>query len=229
MTEQHPDPEAQATEPQADTPQLIAQDGDLWVLYKPAGWVVHAAEAGELYDLQAWICQHMKIKRPPAPIHRLDRDTSGVVLYAASDAVAREVGYYFAQGTITKVYTALVHGHVHKGGVIRLQLDDQRRGHKLDATTHYEVAAKLSGVTLLTVTPETGRKHQIRRHLQAIGHAIVGDTRYRSRRARPVPGAPDRLWLHAGSLTLPDGRTFTAPLAPELLASLADLGGPATA
>jgi 23S rRNA pseudouridine955/2504/2580 synthase len=86
----------------------------------------------------------------------------------------------------------------------------------VDAVTRYRLEAWLGPFSLLTVRPETGRKHQIRRHLQTIGHAVVGDDRYPPRRFRKVPGFPGRLWLHANELTLPDGRRFRAPLAAEL-------------
>jgi 23S rRNA-/tRNA-specific pseudouridylate synthase len=122
----------------------------------------------------------------------------------------------FAEHQVNKTYMALVLGRTHKKGVIRRQLEDQRRGHALDAVTRYRTTEQLPGVSLLRVTPETGRKHQIRRHFWGIGHPLVGDQVYRPKRRRKVFAYPGRLWLHAAALTLPDGRTFEAPLPTKL-------------
>jgi 23S rRNA-/tRNA-specific pseudouridylate synthase len=226
MSKHKPEAAASVPSPTPGQPTLLSKEGALWVIMKPAGWVVHAAEAGELYDLQAWIMAEHGVKVAPAPIHRLDRDTSGVVLFAGDAAQARAIGYHFAQGTVRKEYTALAHGHLGQAeGVIDKPLDDQRRGKRLDAVTRVERLELLPGATLVRLVPETGRKHQLRRHLHGIGHAIVGDTRYRARADEPVAHAPDRLWLHAGRLVLPDGRSFEAPLAVELAEHLAVLTG----
>ncbi len=88
--------------------------------------------------------------------------------------------------------------------------------------TRYALAEALGAFSLLRVRPETGRKHQIRRHLHGIGLPLVGDTRYRGR-FRPVPGFPGRLFLHAWRLSLPDGRSFESPLPPELEACILEL------
>jgi 23S rRNA-/tRNA-specific pseudouridylate synthase len=210
-----------------EVPALVERQGELWVVYKPAGWVVHAAEAGEQYDVQVWLTEAFALARAPSPIHRLDRETSGVVLYAGDERVAREVGYYFAQGTITKRYKALVYGRTPASGVIEAALEDGRRGKPLEAVTRYERLELMpGGLTLLSVVPETGRKHQIRRHLRGIGHPIVDDLRYKTRMTRRLDGSPGRVWLHAGRLELPDGRVFEAPLAADLAAHLEALRGP---
>jgi 23S rRNA-/tRNA-specific pseudouridylate synthase len=110
----------------------------------------------------------------------------------------------------------MVFGKTRDKGIIRRTLQDARRKTKLDAVTRYRTVEAFKKCSLLDVTPETGRKHQIRRHLQGIGHAVVGDTRYRPRGKPTVPAFPGRLWLHAAEVTLPDGRHFKAALPSEL-------------
>ncbi len=153
-------------------------------------------------------------------MHRLDRETSGLVLASPDASLRAELGDLFASGAVHKEYQALVFGRCHEKGVVRRALADGRRGRPLPAVTRYRLLEWLGPLSLVRARPEHGRKHQIRRHLQAIGHAIVGDERYPPPRFRRVPGYPGRLWLHASRLELPDGRVWEAPLPPELAAHL---------
>ncbi len=166
---------------------------------------------------------------PPrlAAAHRLDRETSGVLLASADTQELTALGAAFASGGVSKTYLALVHGRCHKKGIIRRPLPDRRRGKPVAAVTRYRAMAWLGPFTLVRARPAHGRKHQIRRHLHGIGHPIVGDKRYHARQTRPVPDAPERLWLHAHSLTLPDGRSFESPLPPALATHLSLLEGSA--
>ena len=132
-----------------------------------------------------------------APVHRLDRETSGVLLCASDPALRAELGAFFASGRVEKRYRALVHGRTHAKGIVRRALADGRRGRPLPAVTRYRRLEALGRVTLIEARPETGRKHQIRRHLAGVGHFVVGDERYPPRRFSGVPGFPGRLWLHA--------------------------------
>jgi len=212
-------------------PTVLAVDGPLWVLSKPAGVLVHPAAGDDpTLDLLSWARVHAGAPPGLAPIHRLDKDTSGVVLCAADPRVIADLARWFAAGSVTKTYLALVHGRPHARGRIDRPLADARRGRPLPAVTRFTRVGQLGVFALLELTPETGRKHQLRRHLHGLGHAIVGDTRYRPPRFRPIPGFPGRLWLHAARLALPDGRVFEAPLPPELAAHLVALraGAPAT-
>ncbi len=156
-----------------------------------------------------------------APIHRLDQGTSGLVLMSADPELRARLGEAFAKGRVRKEYRALVHGHSHKKGVIRRALPDPRRRRPMEATTRYWRLEALPGFTYLRVRPETGRKHQIRRHLAGIGHPVVGDRRHGDSRKPPPPGAPGRLWLHCARLMIPeDNLDLRAPLDPELKAHL---------
>jgi len=179
-------------------PRVIAQDGALYALDKPHGFAAHP-QGDDGPDLVSWAAEQLGVAL--APCHRLDRETSGVMLCATDERVRAEKG------------------------IVRRPLSDRRRGRDVPTVTRFTRRAIFGRVSLLDVRPETGRRHQIRRHLQGIGHPIVGDERYPPRRFRPVPGFPGRLWLHAVSVTLPDGRRFESPLPPELADHLALLEG----
>lgn len=202
-----------------EEPQVIAQQGALWAIHKPSGWAVHAARGLDAPDLISWA----RARDPEvAPVHRLDRDTSGVVLLSPDAGLRARLGHAFAEGLVHKTYRALVAGVAPKGGTIRRPLMDRRRGRKLEAETRFRRIEVYGGFTYLELEPHTGRRHQLRRHLRGLGHPIVGDRRYGPRRPRPVPGFPGRLWLHALRLVLPDGTSFEAPL-PAVLQSHLDL------
>jgi 23S rRNA-/tRNA-specific pseudouridylate synthase len=199
---------------------IVAIDGALLVLDKPAGLPVHAA-AGEGADLMSLAREALGAPEGLAPIQRLDKATSGLVLCSADAKLRAEVGRWLAEGAVRKQYLALVHGTTHHKGIVRRPLADARRGRALPATTRYRRLRALGPASFLRVVPATGRKHQIRRHLQGIGHAVVGDRRYPPRRFAPVPGFPGRLWLHCARLRLPDGREFVSPLPAALEEHLA--------
>lgn len=189
------------------------------MLSKPAGLLVHAAECDDA-DLMSWLEASEPSAHGIAPCHRLDRATSGVVIASTDPAERGVIGRLFEAGEVDKRYLALVFGATHRKGSIKRPLKRGRRGGTAAALTRYRRLEVLGGFSLLEVSPKTGRKHQIRRHLQGIGHSIVGDLRYGNKRFRPVPGYPDRLWLHASRVTLPDGRTFESPLPTELTTHL---------
>lgn len=196
---------------------VIARDGALYAINKPAGLRVHRAGDDGADDLMAALVR-AGLPDGIAPIHRLDSPVSGVVLCSADPAVRQAAGAWFAENEMGKTYLALVFGRTRNKGIIRRALGDARRGKPLDAVTRWRCIERLGGFSLLEVHPETGRKHQIRKHLAGIGHPIVGDERYRSGPFRPVPGFPGRLWLHAARIEAPDGRAWEAPLPPELAA-----------
>ncbi len=201
---------------------LIAHIGDLWVLHKPSGTPTHPGHRRvKEPDLLTLARDVLGAPEAIAPIHRLDRATSGLVLCSPDPEVRRTLGTLLADGGITKTYLALVYGHTHKKGIIRKPLHDARRKRELPAITRYKRAETFGSCSLLEVRPETGRKHQIRRHLQSIRHAIVGDHTYRHHRRITLPAFPKRLWLHASSLEIPSlGLSFHAPLPEALLHQL---------
>ena len=200
-------------------PRLIERSDDLWVFDKATGFAVHPTSDPNIPDLLTWAVEHAGAPASLSPIHRLDRETSGLVLCSPNREVIAQISAWLADSLLTKEYRALVHGHTHKSGTIKRPLKD-RRGRKQRAVTRYRRLAQYGGATYLEALPASGRRHQIRRHLQGIGHAIVGDRRYRPRRPGRVTDPPRRLWLHAYRLDLPDGRSFVAELPPELQAHL---------
>ena len=194
-------------------PSAAIKVDQLWAIAKPSGLASHPA-ANLDDDLLSWCRREHGGTRSLAPINRLDRATSGVVLASECPKTRASIGEAFAQHKVTKEYLALVHGRLGKDVIIDRPLLDRRRGKKLEATTRIDPLEFFPKFTYLKSMPVTGRKHQIRRHLRGAGHAILGDSRYGN---QAIPqGAPERLWLHCVSVILPDGTCFTTPLPPEL-------------
>lgn len=223
--------------------QIVFEDDWLLVVDKPAGMVVHPApghSGGTLANAVLAHCPEMAASGDPRPgiVHRLDRDTSGLIVVAKSEAVRQALQLQFKEHRVRKVYLALVHGHLQAGrGRIEAPLGrDPRHRQRMavvpggrEAVTGYLVLEHLAApgraggeFTFLQAEPETGRTHQIRVHLASIGHPVAGDTIYGRRRA----GLPlDRHFLHAGRLEFRHPVTgqdlaFEAPLPEDLEATL---------
>ena len=194
-----------------ELPRILGVSDGIACVFKPAGLPIHPGTPGK-ESLVDWL----KVNTQPQlfPVHRLDAPVSGLVLCAAEKGTRTRLTKLFEARSLTKTYLALVHGRTHKKGIIRKELKDQRRQRMVSAVTRYKLEAWLGKTSLISVRPETGRKHQIRRHLHMIGHGIVGDQRYRTEE-RGV-ATSERLWLHAYRLVLPDERQFVCPL-PEFL------------
>jgi 23S rRNA pseudouridine1911/1915/1917 synthase len=174
----------------------------------------------------------------PGIVHRLDKQTSGLILVAKDDSTHRKLGEMFSQRQVAKTYIALVHGHLKKDDttvtlpiardLIRRTRMTTRRADGRTAVSHIHVLERLTSVygpfTLVEVRIETGRTHQIRVHLQSLGHAVVGDTLYGA--PNLIPGLAselqlDRNFLHAAHLSFTHPQTgkplnIHAPLPVEL-------------
>jgi 23S rRNA pseudouridine1911/1915/1917 synthase len=230
--------------------EILFQDPDLAVLNKPAGMVVHPSAGHASGTLVNALLHHVDDlsgiggEVRPGIVHRLDRGTSGAMVVAKNDAAHHELARQFHDREVEKEYIALVWGVVRAGRRIdaaigrdpdNRQKMSSRAKYAREAVTRITRAHQMPGVTLCQVAIHTGRTHQIRVHLSAIGHPIVGDALYGGVHRR-VPGdirAVQRLerpFLHAARLVFKhprDGRRmeFIAPLPPDLESVLEDLPG----
>lgn len=229
---------------------ILYQDADLAVLNKPAGMVVHPSAGHASGTLVNALLHHVPDlsgiggELRPGIVHRLDRGTSGVMVIAKNDAAHQELSRQFHDREVEKEYIALVWGIVQAGRRIdaaigrdpaNRQKMSARARRAREAVTRITRARQLRGVTLCQVAIHTGRTHQIRVHLSAIGHPIVGDPLYGGMRRR-MPGdlralqRLDRPFLHAARLAFRhprDGRRmeFTAALPEDLTRLLEELPG----
>lgn len=243
-------PEVQTPAPAAqDIPlDILHDDDDVVVVNKPAGMVVHPAAGNPDGTLVNALLHHVKDlsgiggEARPGIVHRLDKGTSGVMVVAKHDAAHRELSRQFHDREVEKEYVALVWGLVQQRKRIDASIGrDPKNRQKMstratrsrEASTRVTWARDLKGLTLVRVTIATGRTHQIRVHLSAIGHPVVGDALYGGVHRR-VPGqfrAVQRLtrpFLHAERLTFAHPRTgerltFTAPLPADLEAVLREV------
>jgi len=229
---------------------ILYQDADLAVLNKPADMVIHPSAGHASGTLVNALLHHIPDlsgiggERRPGIVHRLDRGTSGVMVIAKHDAAHQELSRQFHDREVEKEYIALVWGVVQAGRRIdaaigrdpaHRQKMSARSKHAREAVTRITRAHHLPGLTLCQVAIHTGRTHQIRVHLSAIGHPVVGDSLYGGvhRRVAGDIRAVQRLnrpFLHAARLAFTHPRDhrrmqFLAPLPPDLEAILDDLPG----
>ena len=250
VTVEMPEAAPASVAPEALPLEILYQDADLAVLNKPAGMVVHPGAGHASGTLVNALLHHIGDlsgiggELRPGIVHRLDRGTSGVMVIAKNDAAHQELSRQFHDREVEKEYVALVWGVMQAGRRIdaaigRHPSDRQkmsaRARHAREAVTRITRAHHLRGLTLCPVAIHTGRTHQIRVHLSAIGHPIVGDSVYGGVRRR-VPGdlraiqRLERPFLHAERLAFKhprDGRPmeFTAPLPEDLMQILDELPG----
>ncbi|MBI5406013.1 RluA family pseudouridine synthase [Candidatus Kaiserbacteria bacterium] len=214
---------------------VLYEDNDVVAVAKPAGLITHSDGRTQEETAEDWF----KEKYPRAEggyAHRLDRDTSGVLVFAKNAAAYEFLRNAFHDRKVQKTYLTFVHGvPKEKKGVIEFDIGRSRKDFRLrsaqpkakgrlrEALTRYEVLGEAGKFALLSVSPETGRTHQIRVHLKAIHHPIVGDALYAPN--HPPALGITRLGLHAYRLDLPlplGGRTLiTAPVPDDLMSAFA--------
>jgi 23S rRNA pseudouridine1911/1915/1917 synthase len=203
-------PEPSPLTPEDIPLKIVYEDNDLLVVDKPAGLTVHPAVGHPAHTLVNAVLAHVpelaETDRTDRPgiVHRLDKDTSGLIIVAKNSVAHLKLSEQFKKRTITKIYYSLVKGRLTpKEGVIEANIGRDPRERKRmavtdrgrEARTEYRVQRYLGNYSLLEVRPKTGRTHQIRVHLAAIGFPVVGDATYGGKSEYL-----DRQFLHAGVL-----------------------------
>ncbi len=202
---------------------IISETDDYLVINKPCGLVVHSGVHNEKDTLtDILIAKYPKIAgvgedpERPGIVHRLDKEVSGVMVIAKRQKMFLKLKAQFQERTTKKEYIALVYGHVEKpDGIINFPIArSEKDGVKMaarsvnqggrEAITEFTVLKDLVKWTLLSVKIKTGRTHQIRVHLNAYGHPIVGDNIYKPRKLKPTDKFGNRLFLHAWKLGFTD-------------------------
>jgi len=212
--------------------QVIFEDDAILVLNKPAGVAVQEGKSVSRKESLLGLLQAKYRDRNARPqlIHRLDKDTSGLLLVAKNSEIAKQLEGRFGTGEVAKIYLGLVVGRLPEdAGEIAFPLPG-REGSPVRALTRYRVVKRFSETTLVRVRIMTGRLHQIRLHFAKLGHPVVMDEQHGdfgfNKRFRKRFGLK-RQFLHAETLTIDVGgkpRQWTAPLAEELSATLELLG-----
>jgi 23S rRNA pseudouridine1911/1915/1917 synthase len=199
------------------------EDSDVIVVNKPRGMVVHPAAghlSGTLVNALLYHCQDLSGingEVRPGIVHRIDKDTSGLLMAAKNDLAHRELAAQLKAHTVTRQYVAVVHGVLpHDIGTIdapigrhavhRQQMAVVREGGR-DAVTHFQVLERLPKHTVVELRLETGRTHQIRVHMEFIGHPLVGDPKYGNQKRNKYGHVMDGQALHAQVLGFVHPRT----------------------
>jgi len=224
--------------PEAMPLNILYEDDDLLVIDKPAGLPVHPAPGYPSHTLVNAILFHfphladISDSLRPGVVHRLDKDTSGVMLVAKNSTAQADLAEQFKTHSVAKAYLVLVKGHLTpENGIIEAAIGRDPRNRKRmavvasgrEARTEYQVIRYIGDYTLLEVRPETGRTHQIRVHLAAIGFPVVGDKIYGVK-------SPylDRQFMHACRLGFKQPSSgkyveFKSELPPDLAQALEDI------
>lgn len=221
---------------------ILYRDEHLVAVNKPSGLLVHRSSISRDRDFALQRVRN-QLGRRVYPVHRLDRGTSGLLLFALTPEADRVTSMDFQEGRVKKRYLLVVRGYTDPEGEIDHALKTEDKSRTRDALTRYRRLATTeidepvgryatARYSLVEAVPETGRRHQLRRHFNHIGHPVVGDTTHgdgRHNRFFRHRLDSHRLLLHARSLNLKhpirgDAMCLTAPLPPELVILLDRLG-----
>ncbi len=229
-------------------PKVIFEDSSLLILNKLSGWIVNeATTTKDTPVVQTWLKENFQFpisndySMRNGIVHRLDKETSGILIVAKTQLAFRTLQMQFKERKIQKTYTALVHGNVEiEEGTInapvgRLPWNRERFGvlpggksaeTKYEIISNYQLAKSNENFTLLKLYPKTGRTHQIRIHLKHLGYPIVSDEFYAGRKtAKKDRKWCPRLFLHASGIVFAHPEThekvsYKADLSPDLKSSL---------
>jgi len=231
-------------------PRVLYEDENILGLFKPAGFIVHGDGRREEKTLCDWLMEKYPILKDvgeplvlvngisiprPGIVHRLDRHTSGVLLVAKNQKAYEFLKSQFQNREIKKTYLAFVYDKVRddfgtinmpigrsKGDFRQYTAPPKARGEMREAVTYYEVIKRSTEATYVKAMPKTGRTHQIRVHLKAIGHPVICDRVYAG--GRPTLLAFERLALHAHIISFKnldnEEKTIEAPLPADFVAAL---------
>jgi 23S rRNA pseudouridine1911/1915/1917 synthase len=227
-----PEPEPLNVEPEEMELDIYYEDSDVIVVNKPRGMVVHPAPGHLSGTLVNGLLAHCKdlsgingVLRPGI-VHRIDKDTSGLLMVAKNDFAHESLAKQLLEKTVTRKYKAIVHGVIpHDYGTIDAPIGRDKRDRQSmtvtdengkEAITHFTVLERFKNYTFIECQLETGRTHQIRVHMKYIGYPLAGDPKYGPKKTLPIDGQA----LHAGVLGFHHPRTneyleFEAPLPPE--------------
>lgn len=237
---QIPPPAATEAQPENIPLEILYEDDDIAVVVKPCGMVVHPAAGNEDGTLVNALLFHLKNLSGiggalrPGIVHRLDKDTSGLLLVAKNDAAHLSLSNALKERTIHKTYRAVARGAFREpDGVIEAPIGRSPKDRKKMAVvadgryarTEYHVLESLHGASLVDVNLITGRTHQIRVHFAHIGHPLLGDPLYGGKENKPTVG---RLMLHARRIEFVHPITgknmvFEAPEPPQFLCEIEKL------
>lgn len=214
---------------------MLFRDEYLLAVDKPSGLLVHRGWGRDNVVLVDLVKEMLGVE-VVHPLHRLDRGTSGVVLFALDARTAGQMGSGFEDGSIEKRYLALVRGETPKEGIIDHPIPRREGGPRVEAKTSYRRLAiaeiEPRHVSWVEAFPLSGRLHQVRRHLKHINHPVIGDANYGKGALNREMGERwglKRLALHARSLSATHPKTgekivFTSPIPPDLDEPLRRMG-----
>lgn len=247
-----PEPKKIESTPENIPLNIIYEDKDIIVINKPRGFVVHPAPGNYTSTLVNALLYHIKDlsgiggKLRPGIVHRLDKDTSGVIVVAKNDKAHNSLARQFKDRTIEKTYVAIVKGRMKSDvGIISENIGRHpvnrkkmsvvaahetclpagKAQHSREAMTRYKVLKRFDEYTLVELKPKTGRTHQLRVHLNHIGHPIVGDLVYGGKNDLGVT----KQLLHAKELafthpTTGERKVFEAPMPDDMLSTIDKFG-----
>ncbi|TXC92032.1 RluA family pseudouridine synthase [Metabacillus litoralis] len=235
-----PDPEPLDVVPEQMDLDIYYEDQDVLVVNKPKGMVVHPAPGHLNGTLVNGLMAHCKdlsgingVLRPGI-VHRIDKDTSGLLMVAKNDMAHESLVQQLVDKTVTRRYKAIVHGTIqHDHGTINAPIGRDKVDRQSmtvtnvsskEAVTHFHVLERFENFTFVECQLETGRTHQIRVHMKYIGYPLAGDPKYGPKKTLPLNGQA----LHAGILGFEHPRTkkymeFEAPLPKEFEQVLQDI------